>query len=387
MCPHRGTQSHESQLVTTLKITSELPQKYQSEFVHTPPARRPFGVAFRPVGVNTRRCMSLLPWFAFLALVLALLALDLGVFNRRPHEVSTREALGWTAVWVTISLAFNGLVYFMYERHWLGVGQTVGHPMGGKEAAVEFFAAYLIEKSLSLDNIFIIALIFEYFQVPARYQHRVLFWGVLGALVLRGTMITAGLAVIERFDWVVYLFGALLIATSVKMLRAGDEKVEPDKNPFVRLVRRVYPVVGYREHRFVVREEGRRSVTTLLLALAMVESTDLLFAVDSIPAVFAVTRDPFLVFTSNVFAILGLRSLYFALAAVMEKFRYLKVSLVFILAFVGAKMILTHHYPIPALVSLTVIVAILLVGVVASVLSPKRHRTSLPGRGSPAPEE
>lgn len=320
--------------------------------------------------------MSMLPWVGFLALVLALLALDLGVFNRRPHVVSPREALGWTAVWVALSLVFNALVYFMYERHWLGIGQKVGHPLGGREAAIEFFTAYLVEKSLSLDNIFVIALIFAYFQVPSHFQHRVLFWGVLGALVLRGVMIGAGLAFIERFSWVVYVFGGLLIVTAVKMLLAGDEKVEPDRNPLVRLLRRVFPIVGYRDHHFVVKEDGRRAVTTLLLALAMVESTDLLFAVDSIPAVFAVTRDPFLVFTSNVFAILGLRSLYFALAAVLEKFRYMKISLVFVLAFVGAKMILTHHYPIPALVSLTVIVTILLVGVLASLVHAKRDQSS-----------
>lgn len=330
--------------------------------------------------------MSMWPWIGFLALVLTLLALDLGVFNRRPHEVSPREALAWTAVWVAISLVFNALVYFMYEGHWLGIGRSVGHPLEGKQAALEFFTAYLIEKSLSLDNIFVIAMIFAYFQVPARFQHRVLFWGVLGALVLRGAMIGAGLAFIERFRWVVYVFGGLLILTAVKMLVTRDDNVEPDKNLVVRTVRRVFPIVGYREHHFIVREDGRRAVTTLLLALAMVESTDLLFAVDSIPAVFAVTRDPFLVFTSNVFAILGLRSLYFALAAVMDKFHYLQVSLVFVLAFVGAKMILTHHYPIPALVSLTVIVTILLVGVIASVLHAKRDTAAL-HRTRPARED
>jgi tellurite resistance protein TerC len=195
-------------------------------------------------------------------------------------------------------------------------------------------------------------------------------------------MIAAGLAFIERFSWVVYVFGGLLIVTAIRMLRAGDEKVEPERNPLVRLVRRVYPIVGYREHHFLVQENGRRAVTTLLLALVMVESTDLLFAVDSIPAVFAVTRDPFVVFTSNVFAILGLRSLYFALAAVLERFHYLKFSLVFILAFVGAKMILTHHYPIPAWVSLIVIVTALLVGVLASLMSSKRELSPASGRAT-----
>ncbi len=367
MGPHRGIQCHESQSVSrTRNATGRSAGKCQ------PPARR-FGVASATPEVNTHRSMSTLPWIGFLTLVLALLALDLGVFNRRPHEVSTREALGWTAFWVALSLVFNALVYFMYERHWLGVGESIGHTLGGRQAALEFFTAYLVEKSLSLDNIFVIALIFEYFQVPSRYQHRVLFWGILGALVLRGAMIAAGLVFIERFSWVVYVFGGLLIVTAIRMLRAGDEKVEPDKNPIVRLVRRVYPIVGYREHHFMVYEDGRRAATTLLLALAMVESTDLLFAVDSIPAVFAVTRDPFLVFTSNVLAILGLRSLYFALAAVLEKFHYLNVSLVFVLAFVGVKMILTHHYTIPAWVSLIVIVAILLVGVAASLMSSKKR--------------
>jgi hypothetical protein len=187
--------------------------------------------------------MSMLPWLGFLALVLSLLALDLGVFNRRPHVVSTREALGWTMFWVVLSLVFNVLVYIMYERHWLGIGVTVGHSLDGRQAAIEFFTAYLVEKSLSLDNIFVIALIFSYFQVPAQYQHRVLFWGVLGALVLRGLMIGAGLAFIQRFSWVVYVFGGLLIVTAIKMLRAGDEKIEPDKNPIVRLMRRIYPIV------------------------------------------------------------------------------------------------------------------------------------------------
>ena len=310
--------------------------------------------------------------------MLCLLALDLGVFNKTPHEVSAKEALAWTAVWVAVSLGFNVLVYFIYEHHWLGMGQGAGVPLNGADAALEFFTAYVVEKSLSLDNIFVIAMIFSYFGVPARYQHRVLFWGILGALVLRGGMIAAGLAFIERFSWLIYVFGGVLIVTAVKMLVVRHDNLEPDKNPLVRLIRRVTPVTdGYHEERFFVVVDGRRAATPLFLALALVESTDLLFAVDSIPAVFAVTREPFLVFTSNVFAILGLRSLYFALAAVMDRFRYLKMSLVFILAFVGVKMILTHHWPVPALVSLAFILGILLVGVVASILHGQRDTAAL----------
>jgi len=322
--------------------------------------------------------MTLWLWGGFIVLVLALLALDLGVFNRNPHVVSTKEALGWTAFWVALSLAFNALVYVMYEHHWLGIGQEVGHQLSGRDAAIRFFTAYVVEKSLSLDNIFVIAMIFAYFKVPAQYQHRVLFWGILGALIMRGAMIGAGIAVIERFSWLVYVFGGLLIATAVKMLIVRHDNLEPEKNPVVRLIRRWYPVTEeYHGSKFFVLQAGKRAATPLGLALVIVETTDLLFAVDSIPAVFAVTLDPFIVFTSNVFAILGLRSLYFALAAVMDRFRYLKMSLVFILAFVGVKMILTHHHPIPPLVSLTFIIGILLIGVMASLLAGHKDSAKL----------
>ncbi len=309
-------------------------------------------------------------WLGFAALVVGLLALDLGVFHRRPHRISVGEALGWTAFWIALALFFNALVYLMYEQHWLGIGREIGHELAGREAAVLFFTAYLVEKSLSVDNIFVIAMIFTYFRVPAEHQHRVLFWGVVGALVMRAVVIAGGIALIERFSWLVYVFGALLIFTAVKMLVVRHDNLEPERNPLIRLIRRRFRVTDeFHGQRFFVAIDGRRFATPLALALAIVETTDLLFAVDSIPAVLAVTLDPFIVFTSNVFAILGLRSLYFAVAAMMSRFRYLKMSLVFVLAFVGVKMILAHHHPIPAPVSLAVIGALLGVGVAASLLA------------------
>ncbi len=320
-------------------------------------------------------------WVGFIVLVLALLAFDLGVLNRKAHVIETPEALRWTVFWIALALVFNVGVYYLYENHVMGLGLGEGHTVGGGLAAKEFFAGYLLEKSLSLDNIFVIALIFGYFRVPAIYQHRVLFWGIIGALVMRGAMIAAGAALVKQFDWINYVFGGLLLATAVKMLRAGEEHIDPERNPLVRLARRIFRItVGYREHHFFVHEEGRRFMTPLFLVLLVVESTDVLFAVDSIPAIFAITKDPFLVFTSNVFAILGLRSLYFALAGMMDKFRYLKVSLVFILAFVGVKMIIAHHFKIPIEVSLAVIGGILAVGVAASLVRDRgdRRRTAGP---------
>ncbi len=314
--------------------------------------------------------MTVWMWVCFLVMVLSLLALYMGVFNRNPHAISAKEALGWTAFWVALALGFNTVVYFMYEHHWLGMGLARGHEVTGRTAALAFFTGYLVEKSLSLDNIFVIALIFGYFRVPVQYQHRVLFWGILGALVMRGAMIGAGIAVIQRFSWLIYVFGGLLIVTAIKMMVTSDDTIEPEKNPMIRLFRRIYPVTSdFHGQHFFVTVAGQHMATPLALALVIVETTDLLFAVDSIPAVFAVTLDPFIVFTSNVFAILGLRSLYFALAAVLDRFHYLKSSLVFVLTFVGVKMVISHHYPISAPASLSVIVGILLVGVLGSILA------------------
>ena len=320
--------------------------------------------------------MSPLLWVGFLALVLVFLALDLGVFHRRSQVVGIREAFVWTGVWVVCALLFSLVVHGLYEGHWLGAGTEEG--LGGKLAAIQFLTGYVIEKSLSLDNVFIIALIFSYFRTPPAYQHRILFWGILGALVMRGAMILAGAALIHRFDWVVYVFGLFLLATAVKMLIARHDNLEPEKNLLVRLFRKYVPVSETLDgDRFFTRVNGKRVATPLMLVLILVESSDLLFAVDSVPAIFAVTHDPFLVFTSNVFAILGLRSLYFALAGAMAHFRYLKMSLVFILAFVGVKMLLSHHYPIPAVVSLVFILGILSVGVAASILGRQRDTARL----------
>jgi len=279
---------------------------------------------------------------------------------------------------VTLALAFNVLVFFLYERSWLGVGVTVGQPLDGRTAALQFLTGYLLEQSLSLDNVFIIALIFSYFRVPLAYQHRVLFWGILGALVMRGAMIGLGAALITRFDWIIYVFGGILILTAVRMLLAGNEEPDPEKSPVIRLARRIYPVTPeLHGERFFVQLNGRRAATPLFLVLLMVESSDVLFAVDSIPAIFAVTQDPFLVFTSNIFAILGLRNLYFAIAPLLNRFKYLKQSLVFILAFVGVKMILAHTQPIPTITSLSVIIGILGVGILASALAAGRETAPL----------
>lgn len=313
----------------------------------------------------------------FLILVIVVLMLDLRVFHRDAQEVSIQDALFWTGVWVILALIFNILVYFIYEHHWLGGGDGADSAASGSQAALQFFVGYLLEKTLSLDNVLVIALIFTYFKVPLKYQHRTLHWGILGALVFRGVMIWAGWVLIQRFDWVVYVFGLLLLWTAVKMLIERHDNLDPEKNPLIRGIRKKLNVTpDFHGTRFFVKVDGRWMSTPLFLTLVLVESSDVLFAVDSIPAIFAVTRDPFIVFTSNIFAILGLRSLYFALAVLLEKFRYMKMSLTFLLAYVGVKMMLSHHYPIHNLVSLAVIFGILGVGVVASVLG--AHRDTAP---------
>jgi len=310
-------------------------------------------------------------WIGFLLLVVFLLAIDLGVHKRKPHVLSLREALAWTGFYVTLALIFCAFVYFIYQHNWLGAGVEWREDLSGAEASLSFFTAWLLEWSLSMDNIFVIALIFAYFQVPGEQQHRVLFWGILGALVLRGLMILAGITLLRHFEWVIYVFGALLLFTAVRMIAARHDTLRPHKNFFVSLCRKCFPLTdGFRGSAFLVREEGRLYATPLALALIVVETTDLLFAADSIPAAFAVTTDPFLVLTSNMFAVLGLRALYFALAGMMTRFRYLKMSLVFVLAYVGVKLLVSHHYPIPTFVSLAIILGFLGVGVLASLLHP-----------------
>ena len=299
---------------------------------------------------------------AFTAMVLAMLALDLGVFHRRDHVVSVRESLIWTAVWIMLAILFMGFIYYRYE--------TVS-PGRGAGAALEFLTGYLIEKSLSIDNVFVFLLIFTYFDVPAQYQHRVLFWGILGALVFRAVFIALGALLISEFHAVIYVFGAFLVFTGIKMAWAKDKQIHPERNPVLRLFRKVVSVTPeYRGRHFLIREGGKLVATPLLVVLILIESSDIVFAVDSIPAIFAVTADPYIVYTANVFAILGLRALYFALAGVMRLFHHLHYGLSTILIFVGIKMVISDWYKIPIAVSLGVVGVILVVSVVSSIIWP-----------------
>lgn len=288
--------------------------------------------------------MTAWAWVGFLVFVFSLLALDLGVFNKKAHAPSMREALAFTIAVVAMALAFTALVWFGYENHWLGLGNHLDavdkQINDGRLAAVKFLTGYVIELSLSMDNVFVIALIFANLRVPLPLQHRVLFWGILGALVMRGAMIGVGAALVARYTWILYLFGVFLVYTGIRMLVTRDEDDAPGESFVLRALRARFPITdGFRGSQFVVFENGRRWLTPLAVALVLVETTDLIFAVDSIPAIFAITADPFLVFTSNVFAILCLRSLYFGLAGLIERFKYLKVSLSLILAMVGVKML------------------------------------------------
>ncbi len=307
-------------------------------------------------------------WAGFNAVVLALLAIDLGVFHRKAHRVSVREAAAWSAIWVSLSLSFGAGVYFVL----------------GSDKGVEFLTGYLIEYALSVDNIFVFVLIFSYFRIPAEYQHRVLFWGILGALVFRGTMIAVGVVLIARFHWVLYVFGAFLVYTGIRMaLQKREETYDPESNPTLRLVRRLFPVTTrYHGQKFFVREEhgaGSRLVATpLFIALALVETTDIIFATDSIPAIFAVTRDPFIVYSSNVCAVLGLRALYFLLAGIVDRFHYLQLGLSVVLVFIGGKMLLEEVYDIPTLFSLGVVASVLAVSVSASLLWPTHRPPGIP---------
>ncbi len=358
-------------------------------------------------------------WTGFVAFILTMLAIDLFVLNREAHVVRVKEAIGWTLVCIVLALLFNVAVYFIYKHNWLGIGDAflqahkpepgltdapTPHAIGMK-AALEFFTGWLIEYSLSLDNIFVIAVIFAHFRVPQQYQHRVLFWGILGALILRAAMILAGVALIREFEWVMYLFGAFLIFTALKLL-GSDEDPDVEKNIMLRLGRRLMPIThGYHGQKFFVIEAGRRVATPLFLVLLVVEATDVVFAVDSIPAIFGITQDPFIVFTSNVFAILGLRSLYFALAAMIRKFEYLNYSLAAILAFVGVKMIIEQTPPawagelitrytgrvwegvhVPTAVSLGFILLSLTAGVVFSIRAARKGPPPPAPPAPPAPE-
>jgi len=299
-------------------------------------------------------------WAGFVAFVLLLLAIDLGVFHRKAHEVSLKEAGVWSAVWVSLALAFNGLVLHAF----------------GPERGLEFLTGYLIEKALAVDNIFVFYAIFAYFAVPAIYQHRVLFWGVLGALVMRAIFIFLGAALLAKFHWVMYVFGAILVITAARLLTLPDDGIHPEKNPAYKLLRRFLPAVSeYHGARFTIVQNGKRYATPLLIVLILLEWTDLIFAVDSIPAIFAITSDPFIVFTSNIFAILGLRSMFFLLQGVIGKFHLLKPALAAVLLFVGAKMLLIDFVKLPIAVSLGAVAALIATGVVASLAIPPRAPT------------
>jgi tellurite resistance protein TerC len=370
------------------------------------------------------------PWIGFILLVLVLLALDLGVFHRKDHVVGMKEALAWSAVWIALALAFGVLVYFGYERQWSGLGQRIdavdNDTIDGHDAFVKYLTGYVVEKSLSVDNLFIMAALFAYFGVPRLYQHRVLFWGILGALLMRGAMIGLGATLVARYHWVLYVFGAFLVITGIKMLLTKESTVggggggggKAGNNVVVRWVRRFFPVTEhFHGHHFLVTagsaashearkpgdaqepdaavdriKPGTRMLTPLALALVAVEFTDVIFAVDSIPAIFAITADPLLVFTSNVFAILGLRSLYFALAGMIKKFKYLKVSLAVVLAVVGGKMLAAHwlkgllgkHF---SLYLLGVVLGILLIGVIASVVANWREQAAAADAGASTAQE
>lgn len=292
-------------------------------------------------------------WLGFITFIFMMLALDLGVFHRKSHEVKIKEALVWSAVWITLALIFNYCIY-----HFMG-----------KEKALEFLTGYLIEKSLSIDNLFVFIMLFTFFNVNSKYQHKVLFWGILGALVLRAIFIFAGVALISKFHWIIYIFGGFLVFTGFKMLFHKEEKIEPNKNPLVRLFKKFFPVTEtMHDGKFFVKINAKRYATPLFIVLLVVEFTDLIFAVDSIPAILAISNDTFIIFTSNVFAILGLRALYFALAGITKYFYYIKYGLSAILVFVGIKMVIVDFYKIPIVYSLLTILGILLISVLASVI-------------------
>lgn len=296
---------------------------------------------------------QLLPWVLFTLFIAVMLAIDLGVFNRKAHEVSVKEALAWSGVWVALALAFNVGVYF-----WKG-----------PEVAVQFFTGYIVEKSLSVDNIFVFLQVFAFFGVPAIYQHKILFWGVLGAIVMRAVFILVGVTLITKFHWIIYVFGAFLLITGAKMAFSKQKEIHPEKNPVIKLLKRFIPLSNdYEDGRFFVKRNGMILATPLALVLIVIETTDVIFAVDSIPAILAITTDPFIVYSSNLFAIMGLRALFFAVAGVIKKFHYIHYGLAAVLAFVGIKMIISDFYKMPSLAALAVIAIILAVSMAASSL-------------------
>ncbi len=310
-------------------------------------------------------------WIIFVACILIFLALDLGVFNKTPHIISSKEAGMWTGIWVTLSFAFSGVIYWLYQNNYIANPDNYAPAI----ASLKFITGYLIELSLSVDNIFVIAVIFASFRIPQKYQHRVLFWGILGAIVFRGLMIFFGVMLINKFSWMTYVFGAFLIFTAAKMLFKGNEaEFNPKKSFVYRNLRKIMPVTSHTDgEHFFVKRRHITAATPLFVALVVIEVMDMLFALDSVPAILAITSDPFLVFSSNIFAILGLRSMYFFLANMLEKFSYLEYSLIAILSFVGIKMLIVHHYKFPEWVSLGFIALSLIIGVVVSLQMAKKE--------------
>ena len=304
---------------------------------------------------------QLMPWILFTLFIVVMLAIDLGIFNRKSHEVSVKEALAWSGVWVALALAFNAGVYFWQ----------------GQEVAVQFFTGYVVEKSLSIDNIFVFLQVFAYFSVPAKYQHKILFWGVLGAIVMRAIFIFAGVALMREFHWIIYVFGVFLVITGIKMALQKDKEIHPEKNPLLKLLKRFIPLTSdYEGGHFFVKRNGLILATPLALVLVVIETTDIIFAVDSIPAILAITTDPFIVYSSNLFAIMGLRALFFALAGVVKRFHYIHYGLAAILAFVGVKMLASEFYKLPSVAALVVIAVILAFAMIASAVWPQDKKAT-----------
>tara|TARA_R110002051_G_scaffold257435_6_gene316457 strand:+ start:2683 stop:3633 length:951 start_codon:yes stop_codon:yes gene_type:complete len=311
-------------------------------------------------------------WISFLVLIIIFLALDLGVFNKEDHIIKSKEAGIWTAIWVTIAITFSIVIY------WLFSAELIENPtnLTPENAALKYITGYLIELSLSIDNVFVIAVIFSSFKIPPIYQHRVLFWGILGAIIFRALMIFFGVALITRFDWIIYVFGVFLLYTAFKMIKGDEHDFDPKKSFIFRQIKKVYPITAtIKGHDFFVKRMGVNAATPLFVALIVIELTDILFALDSIPAILAITADPFIVFSSNILAILGLRSMYFLISRMLQKFRFINYSLVVILAFVGLKMLFSHQIELPEWVSLTVITTSLLAGVLASLLIPENEKS------------
>ncbi len=314
-------------------------------------------------------------WILFFIIIAGLLALDLGVFHRKDERVSMKESLIWTGVWVGLALLFGIVIYWIYEYRWFDVNR---HNISGSKAIMQYYTGYIIEESLSLDNIFVIAMIFRFFKIQQQFQHRILFWGIIGAVFFRLLMILLGSAFVENFDWAMYVFGGILLLSAFKMIREGEADEDFQKSLGVRLLSRIYPIDwNIQDGRYLVKQNGKTYATGLLAALVVVEFSDILFAVDSIPAIFSVTNEPFIVFTSNIFAILGLRNLYFFLASMIDKFKYMKYSLIFVLMFVGFKMIFHHYLEVlteNTWISLVIILGSLSLGIIASLTSPKKWK-------------